>query len=385
MNIYFDNASTSFPKPKVVIEGISDFMYNFGGNAGRGSSSSSFTSSKIVYECREKLCNFFNFDKSENVIFTPNITTSLNILIYSIVQKGWHVITSSMEHNSVIRPLTRLKDEGIIELDIIKCDKNGYISIDDFRKTIRDNTKLVILSHASNVIGSIQPLELIGAICKLNNIFFIIDSAQTAGCELLDFKALNCSALAFTGHKALLAPQGIGGFLISDELNEISRPIILGGTGSLSHSLIQPDYLPDKFESGTLNLPGIVGLSKALDFIQSEGLSAINEREKYLTKYLLDKLVQCEDIIIYGPQNVTMRTATISFNIKGLDSSIVAFELDNTYKIVTRTGLHCAPLAHKTIGTYPEGTVRVSLGYFNEIKEIDYFIDSIIKLKRGGL
>lgn len=384
MSIYFDNAATTFPKPKAVVDAMVNYMINGGGNAGRGSSSASLESSRNIFECREVLSSFFNFDKSENVIFTNNITTSLNTLFLSSIQKGWHVITSSMEHNSVLRPLIKLKDEGFITLDIIQCDLLGRIDLSDIEKAINHNTKLMVFSHASNIIGTIQPLEKIGELCKKHNLYFIIDSAQTAGIIDLDFKKLNCSALAFTGHKGLMGPQGIGGFIISDDLNSISKPFITGGTGSLSHSLYQPDYLPDKFESGTLNIPGIIGLKAALDFINKEGLHTIREKEESLSKYLLEKMLNIDSIKVYGLKSPKGRTATFSFNFKDIDPSEASFILDSEYGFVNRTGLHCAPLAHKTIGTFPEGTVRISLGYFNTYKEIDKFIDAINSIK-GGL
>lgn len=383
MSIYLDNAATTFPKPLEVIQEMTEYMTYYGGNAGRGSSSTSLKSSKIVYECREILCDFFNFHKSENVIFTSNITSSLNILFLSIIREGWHVITSSMEHNSVLRPLFKLQQEGKIELDVIQCSKEGYLDINDLENKIKSNTKLVVLSHASNIVGSIQPLKEVGNICRERNIFFIIDSAQTAGCLPLDFKSLNCNALAFTGHKGLLGPQGIGGFLIDDNLNNIALPVFVGGTGSLSHALYQPDYLPDKFECGTLNMPGIVGLKAGLKFINKIGISSIEEKETILTNYLISRLSEIKNVKIYGPIDKKPRTSTISFNINDIDSSELSYTLDNQFKIITRTGLHCAPLAHKTIGTYPQGTMRVSLGYFNNINELDIFISAIKQIIRG--
>ncbi|GFZ33343.1 cysteine desulfurase [Clostridium zeae] len=384
MSIYFDNASTSFPKPDTVSKSIYDFIVYNGGNAGRGASTSSLKSSELVYECREALCNFFNFDKTENVIFTQNITYSLNILLLGAIKDGWHIITSSMEHNSVLRPLTILKNQGKIQLDIVQCDANGIINANDIKNLIKENTKLIVLSHASNVIGSIQPLELIGKICKNNNIFFIVDSAQSAGSTSVDFKSLNCDALAFTGHKGLLGPQGIGGFLINDKLNEATLPTFTGGTGSMSSSLIYPDYLPDKFECGTLNLPGIVGLKAALEFIQNVGLDTIQYKELTLTKRILEILNNFKEINVYGFKDTEkMRTSTISFNILNRDPSEISFILDKQYGIVTRTGLHCAPLAHETIGTYPTGTVRVSLGYFNSLEDAEALYKSI-KIILGG-
>jgi cysteine desulfurase family protein len=319
----------------------------------------------------------FNFDKVENVVFTPNITASLNILIKSTIKQGWHIITSSMDHNSVLRPLSALAKRGKIELDIIKCSKEGILNIDEFKKCIRPNTRMVVLSHASNVIGTIQPLEAIGNICRQNNIYFIIDSAQTAGSINVDFNRLNCNALAFTGHKSLLGPQGTGGFLIDDKLNDEAESFFEGGTGSLSSSIDQPDFLPDKFESGTLNSSGIAGLLEALIYINKIGIDSIKEQEDYLTSKLLNGFLNMDSIEVYGPKDPSLQTSVVSINSSKISNSELGFLLDSDFGIMTRTGLHCAPLAHKTIGTFPSGTIRFGIGPFNDIKEINYTLNSV--------
>ena len=383
MTIYLDNASTSFPKPKEVLNSINDFMINLGGNSGRGSSSSSLKSSHVIYNCREAIAQFFNFDKSENVIFTNNITSSLNILLDSIVQEGWHVITSTMEHNSVLRPLFKLKEERNIELTIVQADKNGFVTAADIDGAIKDNTKLVILSQASNVIGNIQPLKEIGELCRKKSIYFIIDTAQSAGSMTVDFNDLNCNALAFTGHKGLLGPQGIGGFIIDDDLNEIAKPVFVGGTGSMSYSLVQPDFLPDKFESGTLNTPGIAGLYSAINYINKETINAIHTKEMYLSRILLEDLNNMDYVTLYGPYTTANRVSTFSINLNNMNSNEFSYYLDSKYNIITRTGLHCAPLAHKTIGTENMGTVRISIGYFNTVEDIKSLTDAIYNIHKG--
>ena len=379
-NIYLDNASTTFPKPKNVTDAIYTFLTAIGGNPGRSNHENGMESNRLLLEARETIASFFNFNKIENVIFTNNITTSLNILINGCAKNGDHIITSSMEHNSVLRPLINLKENGIIELDIISADRFGFINVDDFKKSIKENTKYIILTQASNVTGSIQPIKEIGTLCKENNIHFILDSAQGAGVLDLDFKELNLSGLAFTGHKNLFGPQGIGGFILSDELNEICSPYILGGTGSLSHSLIQPDFLPDKFESGTLNMPGIVGLTEGLKFINSEGLNTIYEKNKSLRDLLISELKNIDDILLYEDTSNPNYTSCISFNSKKIDTAELSFTLDSDFGIKNRSGLHCAPLAHKTIGSFPTGTVRLSLSYFNTKEDIEYTINSINKI-----
>lgn len=374
MKVYLDNAATSFPKPDSVTYAVMKYMTSIGSNPGRGGYSLALEGDRIIFKCREALLKLFNFDQIENVVFTSNITTSLNILIKSIVKPGWHVITSSMDHNSVLRPLYSLEKLGIIELDVIECSKNGLISVDDFKKKIKHNTKMVVMSQASNIIGTIQPLELIGNICKQYGIFFIIDSAQTAGSLKIDFKSLNCSALAFTGHKSLLGPQGTGGFIITDSFNAEASSFYEGGTGSMSSSIYQPDFLPDKFESGTLNAPGIAGLLEGLKFIDEIGINTIKENEEYLCKRLIDGLMNINSIEVYGPKDPSIQTSVVSFNSSRISNSELAYILDNEFGIMSRSGLHCAPLAHKTIGTFPDGAIRFGIGPFNDVKDINYVL-----------
>ncbi|MGL5616360.1 MAG: aminotransferase class V-fold PLP-dependent enzyme [Sarcina sp.] len=377
--IYLDNAATSFPKPIEVVNSISDYMINCGGNPSRGSSSLSLAGNRAIFTGRETIAEFFNFEKIENVIFTQNITMSLNIILRALIKDNWHVITSTMDHNSVLRPLNQLKKERNISLDIIEASKDGFIDPLKIKEKINENTKAIVLSHGSNLCGSIQPLKEIGAICKEKNIFFIVDSAQTAGIIPINIKELNINALAFTGHKSLFGPQGIGGFILDDKINEEMSILFSGGTGSSSYSLDQPLILPDKFESGTPNTPGIIGLTKGIEFIKKEGLNTIKEKEETLCKYALEKLLNMDSVTIYGSKDYRNRTSTIPFNLKNIDSSELGFALDSDFNIITRTGLHCAPLAHKTLGSFPNGSVRISLGYFNETKDIDFLIDALNK------
>ena len=383
MNIYLDNASTTFPKPKKVVDSIYNFLTNVGGNPGRSNHENSLTTNRLLLDTRETIANFFGFSSIENVIFTSNITASLNILINGSLTKGDHVITSSMEHNSVLRPLINLKDNSIIELDIVKGNNFGFINPVDIENLIKPNTKMVVLSHASNVFGSIQKIKEIGIICKEHNIFFILDSAQSAGVLDINFHELNLSALAFTGHKSLFGPQGIGGFILNDELNKICNPFILGGTGSLSHSLVQPDFLPDKFESGTLNMPGIIGLYEGFKFIEDEGLKTIREKNKFLRNFIVSEMKNIKNLTLYDDfNNLNNYTSCISINMNNLDTAELSFMLDNDYNIKNRSGLHCAPLSHKTLGTFPSGTVRLSLSYFNIKEELDYTLVALNKISK---
>lgn len=380
MKVYLDNASTTFPKPKIVTDSIYEYLTNIGGNANRSTSSNSLASNKEVLMARQKIADFFNFDKIENVIFTNNITTSLNILIKGILKKGDHVLTSSIEHNSVIRPLISCKESIGIDLEFVKANKNSFINPSDFEAKIKPNTKLIVLTHASNVTGCIQPIKEIGAICKKHNIFFIIDTAQSAGTVKIDFNEVNASALAFTGHKSLLGPQGIGGFIISDEFNEACSPFIEGGTGSLSHDIYQPTFLPDKFESGTLNIPGIVGLSRGIDFINEIGLENIKSHNTNLYKKLVSGLLEL-GYTVYGDLSCNNSTTSISFNLENVDPSELSFYLDSN-GISNRSGLHCAPKTHETIGTFPLGSVRLSISYFNTNEEIEYVLKILSDAKK---
>ena len=379
MEVYLDNASTTFPKPKIVIDSIYNYLTNIGGNANRSIYSNSLESSRQLLIAREKIATLFNFDKSENVIFTNNVTTSLNYLIRGIAKPGNHIITSSMEHNSVLRPLTDCKNKLNIELDIIQGDNKGFININDIKKLVKTNTKAIIISHASNVTGSIQNIKSIGSFCNDSNILFIVDSAQSAGVLDIDMKKIKANAIAFTGHKSILGPQGIGGFIIDDKCNTLCDSIISGGTGSLSHSLDQPTFLPDKFESGTMNMPGIIGLSNAIDYINTIGLNNIKEQNKNLRNYLINGLMNIEGINVYGDLTSNNATTCVSFNYKDIDPSEVAFFLDEN-GIKSRAGLHCAPLAHKSIHTFPKGTVRLSISHFTTKEELDYTLSIINKI-----
>lgn len=378
MEVYFDNASTTFPKPKCVTDEIYNYLVNIGGNANRSNYSNVLEGNRELFLARKKISEFFNYDNPSHVIFTNNITTSLNTLIKGLLKENDHVISSVMEHNSVLRPLTDCSNYLNIDLTLIEADNKGFIDISSIEKNIKANTKLIILSHASNVCGSVQNLKEVGKLCKKHNIFFIIDTAQTAGSQKVDMQALNADAIAFTGHKSLLGPQGSGGFIINDRLNDCCTPLITGGTGSLSSSLTQPDFLPDKFESGTLNLPGIIGLSNGIDFINSIGIQTIKEKIQFLRNYLCDGLLNIDNVILYGSIDSNNTTSCLSINYKNVDAAELGYYL-NDNGIKTRAGLHCSPLAHKALNTFPTGTLRMSLSYFNTKEEVDYVLSILNK------
>lgn len=376
-NVYLDNAATSFPKPQCVIDTMVDFMSNIGSNPGRGGYNKSLKSGRIVYETRNLINNLLNGPGVDNTIFTQNITMSLNTVLKGMIKEGWHVITTSLEHNSVMRPLRRLEAERNISISTAQCKQDGTLDAGDIEKLITDKTRAVIMTHASNLIGTILPVEEVGAICKKHGLYLIIDTAQTAGVIDIDFKRFNADVIAFTGHKGLLGPQGTGGFLISDRAAQVTLPLLEGGTGSMSHMESQPEILPDKYESGTLNTVGIAGLKAAIEFINSTGIDNIREHEKKLTSMFIEVLTCTPKVTVYGPLDSSKQTSTISINIEGYDSSEISYMLDSEYGIMTRSGMHCTPCAHKTIGTYPGGTVRFSIGYFNTEDDIQYTLDAI--------
>ena len=374
--IYLDNASTSFPKAPTVATAMSDYITNRGININRGSYALAYDVEDIIYTTRQRLNTLFNGHDPSHVIFTQNVTMSLNMVIKGLLKAGDHVLVSSMEHNAVMRPLTQLLDKGIT-FDIIPCDKMGSIQLESMDSLIRPNTVALIINHASNVCGTIQPLESIGSICKTHNLQFIVDAAQTAGVIPIDVKACHIDALCFTGHKGLLGPQGIGGIILTKEMAQTLIPLIAGGTGSFSHLETMPTHMPDAFEAGTLNLPGIIGLNEGLAYIESQGMENIHKHELALTQSFLEGLQSIDGINIVGKQNIQDRTAVVSITIDGMDPASIAYELESTYHIMTRVGLHCAPRAHQTLGTYPEGTVRFSFGYANTLKDVESALSAL--------
>ena len=374
--IYLDNASTTFPKAPNVASAMADYITNRGININRGSYALAYDVEDIIYTTRQRLHPLFNGHDPAHVIFTQNVTMSLNMVIKGLLKAGDHVLVSSMEHNAVMRPLTQLLDKGIT-FDTIPCDSTGSIQMDSIEPLIRPNTVALIINHASNVCGTIQPLESIGPICKAHNLQFIVDAAQTAGVIPIDVKACHIDALCFTGHKGLLGPQGIGGIILTKEMAQNLTPLIAGGTGSFSHLETMPTHMPDAFESGTLNLPGIIGLNEGLAYIESQGMENIHNHELALTQAFLEGLQSIDGINIVGKQNIQDRTAVVSITIDGMDPANIAYELESTYHIMTRVGLHCAPRAHQTLGTYPEGTVRFSFGYANTHKDVESALSAL--------
>lgn len=377
--LYLDNAATSFPKAPGVADAVAGFLSNSGCNINRGLYTASFEAANIVYETRELLCSLFNFPKPENVIFTKNITESLNVILKGLLKPGDHVIVSSMEHNAVMRPLASLAEKGV-ELSTLLCNNKGELRASDLCLQIRPNTKAIIMTHASNVSGTILPLEDVGKLCQEHNLFFIIDCAQTAGFLSIDFVKLKADALAFTGHKGLLGPQGIGGFYLNDNLASLVEPLIEGGTGSASESVLQPNYMPDRFEAGTLNLPGIYGLNASLKYLIAEGITTIREKELNLVYRFIQDVQTIPGVQLIGPGQKQDRTGIASLNFLNHDNAEISYQLFKDFGIMTRCGLHCAPAAHHTLGTFPHGTIRFSFSHFNSIQDVDYVINSLRKI-----
>lgn len=378
--IYLDNAATSKIKPNLVKESILNYYENINCSPGRGGYQDSLEAGRIILGARQKIAELFNVQDIKQIIFTHNITYALNMGIKGILKEGDHVITTTMEHNSVLRPLKSLEKNNSIKVDYIKCDQKGSLDPQKIEEAITQKTKLIILTHASNVSGTLMPIKEVGDIAAQHNIYYLVDTAQTAGIYELDFKKIKADFLAFTGHKALLGPSGTGGFAISKKMAAELQPLIEGGTGSKSDLAEQPNFLPDKFESGTMNTLGISGLKAGVEFIQKTGLKKIKAHEQKLGKIFLEGLKNIAEIKIIGPAQLTEQVPTFSITAGNRDLGQLSFELDKKYKIMSRSGLHCAPLAHQTLGTFPAGSLRFSLGYFNTKKEIEYTLNALTEI-----
>lgn len=372
--IYLDNGATSFPKAPNVGFKMKECIENYAVNIGRGSYELSKIAEEKVLEARILLKELFNVDSPTNIFFTSSATEGINIGIQGLLKRGDHVITTALEHNSVLRPIKYLESKGVSNT-IVQLNHDGEINIRDIEKSIQSNTKLVVVSHVSNVLGTIQDIKAIGKLCKEHSIPFMVDAAQSAGKLSIDVKRDNISILAFPGHKGLMGPQGIGGLYIERSLCEKIGSIKFGGTGSNSLDLNQPNIVPDKFESGTLNLPGIVGLCEGLKFINHETLDKINNKEEELIDYLISELGKLSYIRIYGRLNAK-RAGVLCVNIDYMDPSEVGYAL-NHRNIAVRTGFHCAALIHRYINTEKTGTVRISPGYFNTMDDVSKLVEAI--------
>ena len=375
--IYFDNPATSWPKPPQVKEAMNQFMEEVGANPGRSGHFRSIEAARIVFETREALSVLFHVKDSSRIVFTLNATESINLALKGLLKPGDHVITSSMEHNSVMRPLRDLEKKGI-ELSVVPCSKEGMLDPQEVEWKIQSNTKMVVLNHASNVTGTLLPIEEVGLIARKYNLLFLVDAAQTAGAYPIDIEKDGIDLLVFTGHKSLYGPQGTGGLVMGERIKEKEMiPLKQGGTGSRSEFEEQPDFLPDRFESGTPNGVGIAGLLAGIQFVLEKGVEQIRRNEITLTEKLTEGLKKVSRVKRYGPEIQTNRIATLSFNIERLFPSEVAYRLEKEFGILCRSGLHCAPAAHRTIRTFPEGTVRFGLSAFNSEAEVEAAIRAV--------
>lgn len=377
MPIYLDNAATSWPKDPAVLAAMAEYLAAAGGNPGRSGHTMSAAAARIVFDARENIARLFFCAAPERVIFTKNATEALNMVLFGCLKPGDHVITTSMEHNAVMRPLRRLEKDGV-HLTVVPCDSTGQLEPQAVRRAITPRTRLVVMTHASNVAGTIMPIAEVGRITREAGVLFAVDAAQTAGSEEINVADDNIDFLAFTGHKGLGGPQGTGGLVIGEGVE--LPPLIYGGTGSLSESEYQPDFLPDKLESGTLNAIGIAGLGAAVAKLNAGGLDGIRWHKRELMAKLIAGLQDIRGITIYGARTPAHNAGVISINMAGMVCSEVGLVLDRVFGIMTRTGLHCAPAAHKTLGTFPQGTVRLSVGPFTTAAEIDQTLNALSQI-----
>lgn len=370
--IYLDNAATTMKKPQCVIDAVVAAMSHMG-NAGRGATSAALDASRVIYDTREKLSDLFNLQNPSRVAFTCNSTESLNTAIKGILSSGDHAITTALEHNSVLRPLYDLQAKGM-ELSIVDCDENGNIDYNDFEKLIKENTKAIVCTHASNLVGNVLDVKKIGSIAKKHNIIFIVDASQSAGVFNIDMQDMNIDILCFTGHKGLLGPQGTGGICVREGIDV--RPLKVGGSGVNTFSKEQPVEMPTHLEAGTLNGHAIAGLNAALDYLKEEGIDNIQKREEELMFRFYNGIKDIKDIKIFGNFE-NKRAAIVTFNVGDIDSAAFSDELSFAYDISTRAGAHCAPLMHKAMNTVEQGAVRFSFSHYNTEEEIDTAIKAV--------
>ncbi len=370
--IYLDNAASTWPKPPEVKEIMVECLEQYGANPGRGGHQMAMKASKVLFYTRVKLAKLFNVSNPNDIIFTSNATSALNQGIKGWLKSGNHVITTTLEHNSVRRPLEYLRQKDGVEISYVKPREDYSFAMEDFEKEFNPQTSLVIVTHASNLVGTIVPIKELGELCRKYKVPFMVDASQSAGVFPIDVQAMNIQLLAFPGHKGLYGPQGTGGLYIDPKMD--LEPLLHGGTGSHSESLEQPTTRPDRYESGTANTVGIAGLGVGVDFVLKTGVDQIREKEMKLTYKLIEGLEKLEGVQVYGQDKNIERAAVVAFSIEGLDASESAYILDQQYGIAVRAGYHCTPLGHETIGTMNQGAIRASFSYFNEMEDVEALI-----------
>lgn len=373
---YLDNAASSWPKPECVIRSVERVLRDAAANPGRSGHRLSIAAARVIADARSETAGLFGIDDPLRIVFTRNATEALNIVIAGMLSPGDHVVTSGMEHNSIMRPLRAKEKEGV-DLSVVTCSLTGELDPKEVRKALRKDTRLVVMNGASNVSGTIMPVSEVGRIAHEHGIPLCVDAAQAAGCLPIDVSEMNIDLLAFTGHKALYGPQGTGGLYVAPGLEERIPPLMMGGTGSASEHEEQPLFMPDKFEAGTPNTAGIAGLLAGVRFVMEKGVDVIRAREMELAARLMEGLSAIPGVRVYGPAEPGKRIALVPFTIHGMETSEVALRLDEEYGIMVRSGLHCAPSAHRTIGTLPGGVVRASLGIFNTDEDIRNILHAV--------
>ena len=375
--IYLDNAATTLKKPDCVVAAVTNALCNMG-NSSRGTHDSSLKSARAVFSARLSLARLFNAPGPEQVVFTQNSTEALNIALNGLFSKGDHVITTDLEHNSVLRPLYRLEDEGIITLSVVPADKQGCVDYADFARLIRKETRAIVCTHASNLTGNVMDLEQVGIIAKTHDLYLVVDASQTAGAYPIDMEKMGISVLCFTGHKGLMGPQGTGGLCVAKGVD--IRPFKVGGSGVQSYSRTHPEEMPTRLEAGTLNGHGIAGLGAGADFILETGIDTIRDHEIALAKRFYEGVKDIPGVKIYGDFSNWNRTAVVTLNIGDYDSGAVSDALEEDYGIATRPGAHCAPRMHQALGTAEQGAVRFSFSWFNTGDEVDAAIQAVKEL-----
>ena len=374
--VYLDNAATSYPKAPGVASAMADYVEKVGATINRSSYAAAQEAGLVTLSLRERLCRLFNHPDPTHAVLTPGATAGLNMVIKGLLRPGDHCLVSSMEHNAVMRPLVQLEREGVA-FERIPCDTQGRLRLEALPGMIKLNTRLVVMAHGSNVCGTVQDAEAVGKICRERGVPFALDAAQTAGHIEVDFERFGLSALVVPGHKGLLGPQGIGALLLDADFARRLTPLVAGGTGSASDSEELPDWMPDRFESGTPNMPGVYGWEAALGWLENTGIETLENHEKTLSKRFLEGIYGLKNVKLYGATVLEGRTGVFSVGFLNCDNAEAAWRLEREFGILTRCGLHCAPSAHKTLGSFPEGSVRFSTGWANTEADIDAALSAI--------
>src|SRR5712692_1514249 len=372
--IYFDNAATSWPKPPGVRDALADYFGEAGGNPGRSGHRISVGAARLLVTAREGLADLFNAGDPSRIVFTLNATHALNVALMGLLHPGDHVVTTSLEHNSVMRPLRHLETLGV-ELTSVACTPEGFLDVNDVARALRPNTRLLVTTHGSNVVGTLMPVGALARLSREQKIVYLVDASQTAGAIPIDVQDVDLDLLAFSGHKGLLGPTGTGGLYVREGI--VLAPLMRGGTGSDSAHEIQPDFLPDAYESGTPNVAGIAGLAAGVRFLTEIGIEAVKRHEQKLVTQFLDGASEIPGITLYGPRDAALHSGVVSFNVAGAMPSEIALILDESFEIMGRSGLHCAPAAHRTLGTFPAGTLRFSFGWFNTSAEVHVALEAL--------